>query len=132
MRAFRSSVYRVYAGRRKFDLAVGRRSFPADRLLQGLDTRSAAFLTAWNPRSKPRSTRRNAAAQQAMLADLRRLGVMALAGEGIGRDRRRPPEESLFALGLDLRTACALGRAYGQDAIVFIEAGRPARLVRLN
>ena len=131
-RAYRSTTYRVYLGRRRMDLRVGRRSFAAESFLQSLDTPCAVFITAHNPCSRPAGARENRAAQDRLLKDLRGLGLAGLPGEGIGQGRRWQAEESLFVPGLTLDRARALGRKYRQNAILFLQPGRPVALILLR
>jgi hypothetical protein len=93
-----------------------------------LDAPSWAFVTAENPRSEPHAPQRNAARMRALSEDLRAFRTL--------RGRGEPPpgstwtaEESFLVLGIDRAAAIALGRKYGQNAIVFGERGRPAELI---
>ena len=88
-----------------------------------------AFITAWNPASRqlprPENERRQAALKRSLAGHYRLFN-----GAGIGDDGRWPPEESVLALGLPHEEALALGRAWGQLAVLLGARGAPARVVR--
>jgi len=98
-------------------------------MLNRLTARSGSFVTAWNPRSEPATAAENAAAGAAMAAEIATRGWRALPHLGVGDDPAWPPEEGWFLLDLDEAAAQALAHAYGQNAIVRIEPGLPARLI---
>lgn len=98
-------------------------------MLDRLNARSGSFVTAWNPRSAPATAAENAAAAATMAAEIEACGWRALPHRGVGDDPAWPAEEGWFVLDLDEATAQALAHAYGQNAIVRIEPGRPARLI---
>jgi hypothetical protein len=123
--AYRRSEYAIFFPRLVF--RIGRPSAALDRLLEGRRVRTAAFLTAANPRSEPRPATQNLAALQRMKTALRQ---PFLRGEGRSADRRWR-EPSLLVLGIARRDAEALGREYGQNAIVFVEKGRAPELLVL-
>ena len=62
---------------------------------------------------------------------MRRRGIRYLHGEGRGEIGDWPPEQSLLVFNLNERQAESVGRAWRQDAIVFLEAGRAAKLITL-
>ena len=110
---------------------VDRRCPPLETLLQQRGVATAAFVTAANPGSEPRSKDENAAA----LAHLDR--VVAASGYDSHPGEGREPdgtwsEPSRLVLGIDRASAEALGRRFGQNAIVFVEQGRAPELVLLG
>ena len=123
--AYRRSTYAVFHPRLVF--RIGRPSPALDRLLEAAGARSAAFLTAANPRSEPRPATQNLAALQRMKKALKH---PFRRGEGRSADRRWR-EPSLLVLGISRREAEALGREFGQNAIVFAEKGRAPELLVL-
>ncbi|HXJ08789.1 MAG TPA: DUF3293 domain-containing protein, partial [Burkholderiales bacterium] len=102
-----------------------------DRLLESHGARSAAFLTASNPGSEPRSEAENQAANRKLLESQRLLSRTCLEGEGRAPDRGWA-ERSFLVLGIALAEAEALGRSFGQNAIVFCEKGRAPELLLLT
>jgi hypothetical protein len=94
-----------------------------------LGARSGSFVTAWNPRSEAASPAENAAAAEALTADIAARGWRCLPHRGVGDDPAWPAEEGWFLLDLDEATVTDLATAYGQNAYVRIERGSVARLV---
>ena len=76
-----------------------------------------AVLTAWNPGSLPRSAEENAVAQAALTRTIADLGLKVWAAEGKA-DGGGWREESLCVLDLEAPGAVALGRKFGQLAVV--------------
>jgi hypothetical protein len=99
------------------------------RLLRRHKAATWAFLTAWNPASVELSRAKNDARQDDLKRNLKSAGYECLSGEGIGDDPFWPPEESLMVLGISRGKAVALGRHFGQLAVVIGRRGEPARLV---
>jgi hypothetical protein len=101
---------------------------PALDALLRPDAPGWAFLTAWNPGSRrlarPENERRQALLVQALSGRYR-----LFHGEGRGDDGAWPPELSVLALGLPLAEALALGRKWGQLAVLAGRLGGPARVV---
>jgi len=127
--AYENSDYVVLAP--KLVLHVGEPSAALDELLESHGERTAAFVTAANPGSKPRPKAENQAANQKLLESQRLLARTCLEGEGRAPDQSWA-ERSFLVLGIPLAEAEALGRSYGQNAIVFCEKGRPPVLVLIG
>jgi hypothetical protein len=96
-----------------------------------LDGKSAAFITAANPHSQRRPAHENRAAHEALIEALKKSGVRYLRAEGRDPNQEFPPEPGVLALGIARDAAGALGRAFGQNAIVYVERGKPPELVLL-
>lgn len=109
-------------------LRVGERNPDLDALLEQRRVSSCAFLTAWNPGSRLLAAAENARRQAALLAAAGRAGYPYLPGRGIGADGGWPSEESLLILGIARPAALALGRRFGQLAIVCAARGEPVEL----
>ena len=90
-------------------------------------------MTAWNPHSAPTSQEVNHLAQRSLLAELAQQAWSLLRGTGVGPDGHWPPEPSVLILGISRAQASALGRSYGQNAIVVATSSDAAtpRLVLL-
>ncbi|GLQ95267.1 DUF3293 domain-containing protein [Dyella acidisoli] len=86
-----------------------------------------AFITAWNPFSQMRSRAQNHAAQQALLAALRRLltTIAVRPAIGVGKGWREP---SFFVIGPSLAETDALAQQFQQNAYVHGLADGYARL----
>ena len=129
MDAYREADYVVFA-ESEFVLKIGEPSRRLDALLEQEGATTAAFLTAANPRSKPQSPAQNASALSALDQLVAAAGYPWRAGEG-----REPDgswvEPSRLVIGIYRENAEALGRLFGQNAIVFIEKGGPPELLVL-
>ena len=102
---------------------IGRRSATVDALLRAAGARHAAFVTAWNPWSRPMPPGWNAR----MLRRLRAAAGRRTLAEGWGRGRRWA-ERHLLVEGEPRRVA-VLARRFRQHAIVAVARARPARIV---
>ena len=99
-------------------------------LLDGLLDPAApwwAFITAWNPGSRrlprPENERRQKELVRALSGRYR-----LFHGAGIGDDGAWPAELSVLALGIPPAEALALGRAWGQLAVLLGARGEPAQV----
>ena len=111
-------------------LKIGEPSPRLDALLEEEGATTAAFVTAANPRSKKKSAAENAAALAALDQLVAAAGYPWRAAEG-----REPDgswvEPSRLVMGIYRDNAEALGRLFGQNAIVFVEKGRAPELLVL-
>ncbi len=128
-RAYEKTRFCVDDGPRRLCFRVGSRSARLEALLRRHETSTWAYLTAWNPASVELSRTENDARQDDLKRNLRTAGYTWLPGEGIGDDPSWPPEESLMVLGISRGKAVALGRHFGQLAVVVGRRGEPARLL---
>ena len=127
--AYEMSEYVVFEPKVVF--RVGEPSDALDELLESHGVHEAAFVTASNPHSKPRPAAENQAANERLLESQRLLARTCLEGEGRATDASWA-ERSFLILGIPLAEAEALGRAFGQNAVVFCEKGREPALVLLD
>ena len=129
MDAYHEADYVVFA-EPEFVLKIGEPSSRLDALLEEEGATTAAFLTAANPRSKSQSAAQNASALSALDQLVAAAGYPWRAGEG-----REPDgswrEPSRLVIGIYRENAEALGRLFGQNAIVFVEKGAAPELVVL-
>jgi putative PIN family toxin of toxin-antitoxin system len=110
-------------------LRIGVRDAELDRLLEAHAVKSAAFVTAANPRGEPQSEAANVAAMAALRAAL---AWPYLEGEGRDPQGRWSPEPSVLVLGIAREEALALGRRFEQNALVYVEKGASPELVLLR
>lgn len=111
------------------DVGIGEASADIDAILADYGAASGVFITGWNPRSEPLDQDSNDDANGQLEDDLDEAGSVILPHIGVGYDPEWEPEHGFFALDLAEADAVELATAYGQNAIVIIERGLPARLV---
>lgn len=132
-RARLEQAYRgtTYAAGLSLKLRVGEPHPFLDEMLgfRGLET--YAYVTAWNPRSEALDEEENAARQDALRRRLREKGWPFL--EGVARaDEGAWEEESLLVLGIPRSEAEALGREWGQHAVLVGRRGGVPELAWLD
>jgi glycine/D-amino acid oxidase-like deaminating enzyme len=127
--AYENADYVVFADP-ELVLRIGEPSARLDALLEKERARTAAFVTAANPHSKPRPAAQNAAALDALDRLIAAAGYPWRAGEGREPDGKWI-EPSRLVIGMYRENAEALGRLFGQNAIVFIEKGAAPELLVL-
>lgn len=88
----------------------------------------AAYLTGWNPHSRPRSRADNESANDALATSLRRLGAIALHPATSAAADGSHAEAGWLVLGVPAAPLDAAARALGQNAIAFALPGAPWRL----
>lgn len=125
--AYLAAEYLVDDPRLRCELAVGLPCAALSEWLRQHDYNSAAFITAWNPRSAACREDANLSAQQKLRVAIDALGLPAL--EAVGRspieDYREP---SLLVPGLRLEAAHALMRRFEQNAFLWCDAEGCPRL----
>ncbi|HET8729128.1 MAG TPA: DUF3293 domain-containing protein [Alphaproteobacteria bacterium] len=127
--AYRCTVYRFVDDGRWVDFRIGRADSALDRVLRRYRACSAAFLTAWNPLSRPQPALVNAVRERRLAAAARRGGWPVLPGEGADPAGLWPPERSLLILAIDRRSADRLAAAFGQNAYVWLQPRSDPSLV---
>lgn len=128
--AYEDSDYVVH-DKPELVLKIGVPSPRLDALLEKERAPCAAFVTAANPRSKPRTPEENAAALAGLDQLVAASGYPSRKGEG-RESNGSWVEPSRLVIGITRENAEALGRLFGQNAIVFIEKGRAPELVVLR
>jgi hypothetical protein len=130
-KAYFQTAYVVRAPQGVHALRIGA-SHPAfDAELEAAGAHCWAVVTAWNPGSLPRTAEANAAAQGALVKAVVELGLSAWAAEGKA-DAGGWREESLCILDLETAGAVALGRRFGQLAVVVGRRSAAAQLVAVT
>ena len=99
------------------------------KLMAANQVSTAAFVTAWNPFSRPLPDPINRLRQRQLLHDLSHRGLRSIAAEGRDRAGEWPPEASVLALGLSRQAADELLVRYQQHALVWCTLDRPVRLL---
>jgi hypothetical protein len=128
--AYHDTAYQVlnHDGLLLGEARIGRCSRDIDDLLSKHCAIAGVFVTAWNPRSTPASQVANEAAHRRLEDELRARDIRFLPHRGVGSDPSWS-EEGVFALDLPITEALELASLFQQNAVVAIEAGKPARLL---
>lgn len=130
--AYRATEYRGGCGPEAIVLRIDERSASLMSLFDSSGYRSAAFITAYNPSSRLESEDANRAAHARLRAALMRRTPHIIEGASANPAGAWPDEKSFLALGLELEEAKAVGREFGQNAIVFADADAIPRLILLR
>ena len=130
--SYRAADYRAGYGSAAISLRIDQYSESLSQLLAASGQQCAVFITACNPGSQSCGFEVNQAAHARLRAELRRHTDQIIEGTGSDPSGAWPPEQSLLALGVDLATAQALGRQFGQNAAVWAGADAIPRLILLR
>jgi len=128
--AYEKALY-VVLGAPDLVIRIGERNPDLDDLLDADGVETAAFLTAANPNGILQGKEENELARAALHQVLADEGYICYVGEGRDPEGEWPAEPSILALGISRHEAEVIGRSYEQNAIVFIERGKPPELVVL-
>lgn len=109
-------------------LRVGGLHPTLDAALLARGHREWAFLTAWNPGSRPRGKEENQREQERLTSQLVAGGWVVAPAIGEAEDCSWS-EQSLFIPGLPRAEAERFGRAHGQVAVLVGRTGGPAELL---
>jgi len=131
IRAYEETDYRVLEPE-PFTMKIGIRSQDLAKLYGRTGAKTAACITAWNPRSEKKSDAENEAAQARLIADLHAAGLRHLPAIGADPKDKWKGEVSLLVLDAARGTVEDLGRKYGQDCIVWAEADALPKLLFLR
>ena len=129
--AYEKALYVVF-GKPELVIRIGERNADLDELLEAEGAATAAFVTAANPGGERTSAWKNEIANAALVESLTKAGYRSFEGEGRDSEKRWKPERSALVVGIPRAEAEAVGRAFGQNAIVFVERGRAPELVLLG
>ena len=104
-------------------MKIGEQSGDLRVLLGSMGVESAAFITAWNPRSEQLTDDENDDRQGMLLTDIEKMRLNYLVGLGQLDDWQ---EYSYLVLGIDKDQATAIATRFEQNAYVWIgPAGIP-------
>lgn len=127
--SFRRTTYQVVGLVPRIDIRLGEHCGPLEAVLESRGARTWAFITAWNPGSVALPHDVNAVRQLELETELAKRRYPTIQALGVPSDESWVPEVSVLVIGIGEDEAAAIGRAYGQLAIVFGESGGSARLV---
>jgi hypothetical protein len=130
---YQGSDYRVEgpAGQ-SFIMRIHQHCPELEALMKQEKVHTAAFLSAWNPRSEPRTEEENEEAQARLAQDVAALGLAIRQGMGEDPGGQCTGEPCLLALGISREDAERLGRRYGQNAILWMLADGVPQLLLLR
>lgn len=125
--AFKATTYVVLTEEGPLEARIGEPAPGIAALLARLGHAAGVFVTAANPRSEPRPSEENEAANRRLEAQLRGMDLHPLPHEGVG-DGGDWSEPGFFVPGLDIDAARGLAEAFGQHAFVMVRIGAPVSL----
>lgn len=128
--AYLATDYILAVGAVSIRLNIGRDAPELDRLLTARSVDTAAFVTAWNPRSAWLPVAENLLLAARLAAAVEECGFQSLPVTTTADDPRWI-EQGLFILGISEEAARRLGRDFDQNAIVMVNRGSPPRLIDL-
>lgn len=130
--AYQAALYRVDAAPTPFVLRIGERSLSLADLHALHRVTCSAYVTACNPHGMLQADAQNRRALARLERELAERGYAVYGGAGTDADGDWPGEPSLLVLGIERPDAIDLGRAYGQNAIVWCGANAVPELVLLT
>lgn len=130
--AYKRTQYLVHTKEGILALRVGQPSKELADLIHAAQAAGGAFITAENPYSEALAPDENKARQDHLRQDLADLGAVVIDGAGQGDDPSWPAEASYAAIGISREQACALGRKYQQNAIIWFDASGTPELIVLR
>jgi len=120
IKAYRQASYVVFEDDEEIVLKVGQVSPKLVSTMKKNEVNCAAFLTAYNPHSRPLELIANQQAQAKLLEQLQSLNINYLVGEGRDDSGNWKAESSVLALGISLQNAEILAQQFQQNAFVWI------------
>ncbi len=130
---YRKSDYRVQGeGSNAFVMHIGEPCQPLRNLLQRSGVSTSCFISAYNPRSEPRTDEENARAQTQLAQDVRLMGLSYLEGVGEDPGGECAGEPCLLVLGISHENTVMLGNRYGQNAVLWSDAEGVPQLLLLR
>jgi hypothetical protein len=129
--AYEKALYVVF-GKPELVLRIGEPNPDLDELLEAEGAATAAYVTAANPRGEAATPWKNEIANAALVQTQTQAGYSCFEGEGRDPKGNRTAERSVLVVGISRPDAEVVGRAFAQNAIVFVEKGRAPELVLLG
>ena len=126
-KAYQKAVYRIFQPPICWTIGVVEPAI--ENLLRDYKTETAIFLTAANPYSKILSEDKNKDNNHALEEWIKENQLTYFKGQGEDPLGVWAPEESFLLLGLNIQEGTALGRYWQQNAVVWLERGKPPTLL---
>jgi len=130
--AYLATNYCLGFGPEGIVLNIGKHSAALTALYEQHAITCGAFITAYNPEGTQQSDEANSRDHAALLAQVTALGHAFIEGAGSDAIGEWPAERSVFAYGMNKASACAVGRQFRQDAIVWVGAEAVPQLLLLR
>ena len=130
IQAYRNAEYRIHATP-PFSLKVDTRSDELRALYASTGTRSAAFVTAFNPLGQVLDTAENMHRLDILESRIDWTGLIRLPAEGIDPAGSWLREKGFLVLGIELEEAQELGREFRQNAVLWCDETGWVKLVVL-
>lgn len=124
--------YRVDTHSGSFVMRVGNTSADAALLLVEHGACFAAFITAWNPKSRVTKDADNRKANKMLLKRLREFSIAVIEGSGGDDAGQWQPEDSFLAIGISRQHAENLAKRFGQNAFIWVYSDGYVELVCTN
>jgi hypothetical protein len=121
LEAYRATRWSVGRGHTAVEVTVGSEAPPT--------LRPSGIVTAWNPASRPATPEQNRRADAALRRRIRALGLPALRTRAHGVGDPAWDEPGWCVSGISLPHLLELGRAFGQNAVLWIDSCGTPRLV---
>ena len=129
--SYQSANYHVDASP-SFILKIGQYSPELHQVYEVSHKKEAIFITAFNPASVELSNEENKERNELLEQDIQMLHFDYIHGEGKCDENEWSGEESFLVFGIDQKEAIRLGKAYGQNAIVWIPENSIPELLLLK
>jgi hypothetical protein len=129
---YKAADYQAIVDTDAITLHIDQYSASLHQLLIKSDHQCAVFITAFNPLSQSQRTQKNLTRNAQLHKALTQYTNLAFEGISTDPSKLWPAEQSFLALGIDLKTAKTLGKKFGQNAIVWIDADAIPRLILLR
>ena len=130
--AYRATDYVIALPDGPLTVHIGRFNPTLAAWMQAHCAKTGAYITAWNPYSRPTNDSENAAANDQLLRCIRHAGLSHFPCSGQDPGGQWPAEPGFWILGADRRWLNRIGRRYGQNAIVLASQRAKPGLVRLR
>ena len=120
------TIYSVFIDNNQYDINIGQ---PLPKFIEQLvhKEKTAAILTAWNPRSQPLPLSENNSRNNKLSSKLYDYTIFKAIGQG--NDSSWNSEESFFILGIKRTEVDKLAIEFEQYANVWIEKDKQASLI---
>ena len=130
--AYQRTDYVIFEDDAETVVHIGQADAAIDGLLHRHGAESGTIITAWNPESVILSDAENAARETELWNWIGAQRLFALAAEGRDPTGAWQPEQSCLIFDIARDAVAALGRRYGQNAIVHLRSGAAPELELLR